>query len=153
MDSLVRIGASQQSPDPHRSRHVSVEAPHPALPQGPQWDSAINPLQSDADAERFVQQLRAEQQRPGGSRPSSRPASRPSSRPGSRRASQDGPRPVAQSMAAVVGREEPRHAPGMRAGSEPPAPAPQAARPADLPQLEVPVFDGGKVPGAGTWVR
>ena len=137
MDSLVRIGASQQSPDPHRSRRTSVAAPPPAVAQ---WDSAVNPVLSDADTEQPFQGA------------SSRPSSRPGSRPGSRRSSQDAPRPVAQSMAVPARlREDTRTA---RAGSEPPVAARQGGRPgAELPLLQVPVFDGGKVPGAGTWVR
>lgn len=146
LDSLVRIGASQQSPDPHRCPLSSVEVLQQLLPPGwqaavgAQWDSGINPLQSDADAELLLRELRAEWQRQGAGTATTRPASRP----GSRRVSQDGRPPVAQSMAAAVGQQErpteQGRGRGMRAGSEPPG------------LLQVPMFDG-KVAGAGTWVR
>lgn len=151
MDSLVRIGASQQSPDPHhRSQRNSADAPA-QLPAG-QWDSTANPLlqlQSEPEGNRLLRGARGEWQQQGGSRP----ASRPGSRPGSRHPSQDGA-PVAQSMAAAVGRPQQVAAPrGPRAGSEPPVgrQGPRAGS-EPPPMLQVPVFDG-KVPGAGTWVR
>ena len=153
LDSLVRIGASQASPDPHAHVVVpsSVEVLQQLLPPGwqaavgAQWDSGINPLRSEPEAEMLLRELRAEWQRKGAGagapRPASRPASRPGSRPGSRRASQDGRPPLAASTVAAPARPEaPAGGRGRRAGGEP------------LGLLQVPVFDG-KVPGAGTWVR
>ena len=77
LDSLVRIGASMQSPDRHLmgSRHQSpVEVLQQLLPPGweqavGQWDSSVNPLQSNANAEAFLSELHAEMQRQGGSQP------------------------------------------------------------------------------------
>lgn len=144
LDSLVRIGASQASPDPHRQAGSSVEVLQQLLPPG--WAAAsaaqmdgVNPLQSEPGAELLLRELHAEWQRQ--SLGASAGGARPASRPGSRRASQEGRPPLAASVAAAPARPEaPVGARGRRAGSEP------------LGLLQVPVFDG-KVPGAGTWVR
>lgn len=70
LDSLVRIGASMQSPDQHLQgpqgrRQSPVEMVQQLLPPGlgqavAQLDSSINPLQSNANAQAFLTELHAE---------------------------------------------------------------------------------------------
>ena len=126
----MRIGASQASPDPHPPMSP-VEVLQQLLPPGwqeaVQWEGgAVNPLQSNAEAERFLLELRAEMGR--------QQAASHDGTLGSMREQQEQWQAAVDATAAG-GR-------GGRAGSEPP-------RRLDLHQL----YAEGRVPGAGTWVR
>ena len=99
----------------------------PGWQEAVQWEGgAVNPLQSNAEAERFLLELRAEMGR--------QQAASHDGTLGSMREQQEQWQAAVDATAAG-GR-------GGRAGSEPP-------RRLDLHQL----YAEGRVPGAGTWVR
>lgn len=134
MDSLVRIGASMQSPDPYAAAAVAAEMllQHQQAAAG-QWDSSANPLLSHTGSEKYLRELQVEMQRHGPPGPGH------ASRPGSSRTSLEGGH-----EAHAAG--EQALAPDAAAGGG----ARKLAAPLPLHQLYA---EGSKYPGAGTWVR